>query len=122
MIWGRSPVFELETLNACLWPLAVSAGSHLGDIGSHGEPSQTRFMGKTKPLVQVLVYPMHAWGKLASKNQLQWRPRLSHARMGETYSGICGRPQTVASIPRTHGGNMRRWTTSIPCTHGGNDP
>ena len=49
MIWGRSPVFELETLNACPWPLAVSAGSHLGDIGSHGEPSHTHFMGREKP-------------------------------------------------------------------------
>ena len=67
MIWGRSPVFELETLNACPWPLAVSAGSHLGDIGSHGEPFHTHFMG---------------WEKLVSARP--WR--FAHVCVDETQS------------------------------------
>jgi hypothetical protein len=63
MIWGRSPVFEPETLNACPWPLAVSAGSHLGDIGSHGEPSHTHFMGLDGWFLQFwpCVFPVRAW-------------------------------------------------------------
>ena len=56
MIWGRSPVLELETINACLWPLAVSAGSHLGGICSHGEhPSIIRRRFCARPVLMLVL-------------------------------------------------------------------